>query len=109
MHPEIIRIMKDQIEKSSKKIIVLDAPLLIEAGLKPWVDKLIVVKAERKKQIERIIKKSNLRRQEILNRIKSQLPLRDKVRGADFVIDNNGTLKSTKRQVEKIRRRLWKN
>lgn len=108
-HPEIIRIMKGQIKKSSKKTIILDAPLLIEAGLKKWVDKLIVVKIKRKNQIERILKKSNLTKQEILRRIKSQLPLQDKVRRADFVIDNNGTLKSTKRQVEQIRRQLWKN
>lgn len=102
MHPEIIRIMRREIKKSPKKVIVLDAPLLIEAGLKKWVDKLIVVKIKRKKQIERILKKSKLTRQEILKRIKSQLPLQDKVRRADFVIDNNGTLKSTKRQVREV-------
>jgi len=109
LHPEIIRVIKQRISAYKSKIIVLDAPLLIEAGLKGLVDKLIVVKITRKKQIERIQKKFALTKAEILKRIKSQIPLSLKVRLADFVIDNSKTKRETKRQVEKIRRLLWKN
>lgn len=109
IHPEVIRVIKNRIRASRAKVIVLDAPLLIETGLKKSVDKLIVVKINRKRQIERLIKKTSLSKTDILRRIKYQLPLQDKVRLADFVIDNSGTIGKTKRQVEQIRRQLWKN
>lgn len=109
MHPKIIRTIKSKIKTSKAKIIILDAPLLIEAGLKKSIDKLIVVKISRKKQIERIMKKTPLDKADILRRIRHEIPLQDKVRIADFVIDNNSTIENTKKQVNRIRRLLWKN
>lgn len=109
MHPEIIRMIKQRIKISQSKIIILDAPLLIEAGLKNLVDKLIVVKLDKRQQIERLLHKSPLKKPEILKRIKAQIPLQYKVRLADFVIDNSGRIKDTKRQAEQIRRLLWRN
>jgi len=109
IHPEVVRIIKSKIKSLKTKVIVLDAPLLIESGLNKIVDKLIVVKINRAKQIERIMKKTELCRLDILKRIKRQIPLSDKIRLADFVIDNNGTIRETRKQVEKIRRFLWKN
>jgi len=106
MHPQIIRIMKNQIKLAKSDLIVLDTPLLIEAGLKDLVDKLIVVKAKRSQQIERIIKKSSLSKEEILKRIKNQIPLQVKVRWADFVIDNSGTIANTRKQVKTVWRSL---
>jgi len=107
-HPEIIRMIKGKIKAAPAGIIVLDAPLLIEKGLEKIVDKLIVVTISRDKQIERIRGKTGLGKGDILKRIKAQVPLGRKVRLADFIIDNNGTRKETKEQVEEIRRLLWK-
>jgi dephospho-CoA kinase len=109
IHPPIIRIIKKRIKAVSKGIVVLDAPLLIEAGLERTVDKLIVVTVTRKKQIERVRAKTGLSPQEILKRIHTQLPLSHKVRLADFVIDNSGTIGKTRKQVNAIRRLLWKS
>lgn len=108
-HPEIIRIIKKKIKASKAKLVVLDAPLLIEAGLENLVDKLIAVKINRKQQIGRILKRTRIKKSEILKRIRYQIPLGDKLRLADFVIDNSGTIKKTKRQVRQIRRQLWKS
>ncbi|MFH0912775.1 MAG: dephospho-CoA kinase [Candidatus Omnitrophota bacterium] len=107
-HPEIIRVIKGKIKATPVGIIVLDAPLLIEKGLEKITDKLIVVTISRDKQIERIRGKTGLGKCDILKRIKAQVPLGRKVRLADFIIDNNGTRKETKDQVEEIRRLLWK-
>lgn len=101
-HSEIIRVIKDKIKTSRAELIVLDAPLLIEAGLRKPIAKLIVVKVTRKKQLERIIKKTSLSKSDILRRIRHQIPLSDKVRIADFVIDNSGSIKNTQKQVEQI-------
>ncbi len=116
IHPEVIRIIRKKIKKTlpagrqeKSKIIVLDAPLLLEAGLRRMVDKLIVVKIKRAEQLERIQRKFSFSREDILKRIKRQMPLQLKVRLADFVIDNSGTIEETKKQIEEIRRLLWKN
>lgn len=106
MHPEIIRIIKEQIKTSRSKLIILDAPLLIEAGLENLVDKLIVVKIKRNEQIKRIQGKTPLSKIDILKRIRHQISLSDKVRLADFVIDNNGTIDNTEKQVIRIWKKL---
>lgn len=109
LHPEIITIINRMIRNCRKKVVVLEAPLLVEAGLNKAVDKLIVVTITSKKQIERLRKKTGYSSQEISRRISSQMPLVNKVRIADFVIDNSGTIKKTKEQAARIRRLLWRN
>ncbi|MBM3255250.1 MAG: dephospho-CoA kinase [Candidatus Omnitrophica bacterium] len=108
VHPRVIGIIRDKIETSPKNII-LDAPLLIEAGLGDLADKILVVKISRAKQVKRLLSKTTLSRADILRRIRAQFPLSMKVRMADFIIDNNGSLAKTKEQLVKIRRLLWKN
>jgi len=109
VHPQVIRIIRKQIETSKSKLIVLDVPLLIEAGLEKIVDKIIVVKTNKEKQIERIQSKTSLGRKDIFKRIRFQIPQNVKLRLADFIIDNSGTIKETRKQVMQIRRQLWKN
>jgi dephospho-CoA kinase len=106
IHPPVIRIIKEEISKAKAKVVVLDAPLLIEAGLNKIVDKLIVIKINRIEQIKRIQARRSLSKQEILQRIRSQIPLYRKERLADFVIDNSGTIEETRRQTGKVWRSL---
>ena len=109
VHPEVIRMIKAKMNSKKKGVLVLDAPLLLEAGLKNAVDKLIVVTINRDTQVKRLLKKTSLKKAAILKRIKSQIPLRAKARLADFIIDNSGSLQSTRKQVAQIRRKLWKS
>ena len=102
VHPEAIRMIKTKINSQKKGVIVLDAPLLLEAGLKKMVDQLIVVVASEDTQVQRLLKKTSLAKADILKRIKSQIPLRAKARSADFIIDNNGTIAETRKQVKEI-------
>jgi dephospho-CoA kinase len=106
IHPEVIRIIKERIKTAREKLIVLDAPLLIEAGLAGLVDKLIVVKVKRDIQIARVRKKMHLSEADILKRIRHQIPLREKIRLADFIIDNSGSIARTKEQVGEIWNRI---
>lgn len=106
VHPQVIRLMKKAIKACKKNVVILDAPLLVETNLINMVDKLIVVKSSRRNQIERIKKKLGLEKSDILKRIKSQISLSDKVRLADFVIDNTGQVCATKKQVREIWRRF---
>ena len=101
MRSDISRLKK----AASGRIIVIDAPLLIEAGLAKMADKLIVLKTSRKNQIKRCKRQWGMSAAEATKRIKLQLPLKEKIRLADYVIDNNGTLRQTREQVEDIWRK----
>lgn len=109
IHPQVIRLIKQKVSQAKQGVLVLDAPLLIEAGLNRIVDKLIVVKITRKKQINRLKAKTDLTEGEIRERIRCQMPLSKKLRLADFIIDNNGSIEKTRKQVAEIRRKMWKN
>lgn len=102
MHRKILRIIKSKVKKSSdSKVLVIDAALLVESGLLPWIDKLVVVKTRPKIQIQRL-KKSGLTTNQIKARLNFQLPQDEKISLADFVIDNSGRRSQTEKQVRKI-------
>ena len=109
-HPAVIKIIKEKIGKCrAVDIVVIDAPLLIEANLTGIVDKLVVVKTSQSKQIERCISKFCMDKKGVLKRIGKQMSLKEKVKLADFVIDNNGTKFETVIQVKKIWEEIvWK-
>ncbi len=106
IHPEAIAIIKSQIKRYLRRPIVIDAPLLIEVGLARLVDYLVVVKLNQGEQINRLQKKYKISKKAILKRVKMQLPLRLKIRQADFVINNNGSKAETEREVKKIWRQI---
>jgi len=110
-HPEITKIIKKEIDSvknktyNQKKILIIDAALIYEAKIDRLIDKIIVVYIDEDEQIKRLIKRNNLSKDEALQRIKSQMPMKEKVKMADYVIDNSSSLDKTKKQVEKI----WKS
>jgi len=109
VHPELIRQIKRRIRNSDKKNIILDAALIIEAGLTGMADKLVLVTAKRQQQILRAQKSLGLTRRQAILRMKSQISQRAKSHFADFIIDNSGQISKTRKQVSKIRRQLWKS
>ncbi|HOW42174.1 MAG TPA: dephospho-CoA kinase [Candidatus Omnitrophota bacterium] len=109
MHPAIIASMRRQIRRVTKGMVVLDAPLLFETGLDRMADAVIVVKASPARQRQRIKARDGLSGRQIALRIKAQIPLSEKIRRADFVIDNTGTKINTLKQVQHIRRQLWRS
>ena len=110
VHPSVIKEIRRSIRNAGKKdIVVIDAPLLIEASLDKFIDKLIVVKCQKRRQIERCREKFCLQKKEILRRIESQIPLKKKMKMADLVIDNSLTRSRTREQARKAWRvMLWK-
>jgi dephospho-CoA kinase len=107
IHPEVRKVILSEIQKLKERgrtaILVVDVPLLFEAGFDNLVDRSVVVTAAMAVQIERAAKKLGITKAEARRRIKAQMPLRQKIRFADIIIDNNGTLIQTKKQVK----RLW--
>lgn len=85
---------------ANQPLIVLDIPLLYEAGYETHCDAVMVVYTTEEVQRERLMARNNLTEEEALNRIASQQPIETKKNRADFVIDNNGTVNDTYEQVE---------
>ena len=110
IHPEVRKVILAKIKKykSSKRkdVVVIDVPLLFESKLNDHVDISIVVKANRATQIARATKLLGITKAEAERRIKAQMPLRQKIRLADMIIDNDGTLTQTKKQVKQIWEKL---
>jgi len=102
MHPAIIKEVKNRLRSIKSGLAVIDAPLLIEAGLDKIIDYLVVVRANRAAQFKRAGQKTKLTKKEIKLRISAQLSLSKKLEQADFVIDNSKTKTNTKKQVKRI-------
>ena len=102
VHPFIFEEMERQFEQYKEEpIVVLDAPLLIESDLHKRCDKVMVVTCKQYKRIARAVKRSNLPKMEIRNRMKQQIPEKKRLKYADYVIKNNGTIEKTLQQVDK--------
>jgi dephospho-CoA kinase len=78
------------------------APLLIEAGAVDRVDEVWVVYLDGKSQLERLMKRDNLPREDALRRIGSQMPMEEKRGYAKVVIDNSGSWVETERKVREV-------
>jgi dephospho-CoA kinase len=112
LHPRIRREMnrraKEIEEKDPEAIVVIDAPLLVELGGHHQMDRLIVVAATQTQQIDRLKKRDGISREEALRIFSSQMSIEDKVKLADFVIRNEGSLQETKKKAREIFRELRK-
>jgi dephospho-CoA kinase len=83
-------------------IAVVEAAILVETGSYKRFDKLIVVTCTAEQQMERAMKRGSYSKEEVLSRISRQLPLADKVRVADYVIDTSGSKDDTLEQVRAV-------
>ncbi len=97
-----IRERIDSLEKNKEKIIVLDAPTLMENKLNEEMDYNITVWVDRETQIERVVGRDESSVEEVISRINSQMSLDEKKALSDFIIDNRGTVEETLQQVKKV-------
>jgi dephospho-CoA kinase len=88
--------------KLDEKICVIDAPILIETGVDNLMDFNILVWTNKETQIERVMKRDNLNLEEVMNRINSQMPMDEKKKRVDFIIDNSFEIDNTEKQLDKI-------
>jgi dephospho-CoA kinase len=80
----------------------MDVPLLFEAGWDQWMDEVWVVVVPEEIQIERLMKRDNLTKEEAMLRIRSQMSIQEKKSMAHRVIDNSGSINDTRKQLESI-------
>jgi len=105
VHPAVRENMlrkKEQYLIAGYEFVVLDIPLLFESKLTQMVEKVIVVYVDEQTQLARLMERNGFSKDEAMARIASQLPLKDKLTLADAVIDNNGSIDDTKKQLISI-------
>ena len=104
IHPVVRKMILETLKKlgKTKGIVILSVPLFFEGGYKRYVDLTMVVTASRRQSIQRACQCLRISKTEALRRIRRQMPQREKIRLADMIIDNNGTLQHTQKQVREI-------
>ncbi len=102
-HPAIVDEMRRQVSRAKgqgAQVVVLDVPLLYEAGLEAMCDEVWVVWCRPEQQVRRVVQRDGLSEDEARRRLEAQMPLEQKVQRADRVIDNSGSKESLVAQVE---------
>ena len=103
VHPRVraeeLRLLE---EWRHEPLVVLMVPLLLENRMQSLVDHVVVVTVDEENRRERLWKRSQMTPEEIGRRLAAQMPDAEKIRQADYVIDNSGPLDSTREQVARI-------
>jgi dephospho-CoA kinase len=110
VHPAVIRQQQQWMlslgEKDPHAIAIVEAALILEAGVKDHFDRIIVVTCTLGQKVARFAQRTGMSgeaaRAEVERRTKAQMPDEEKARHADFVIDNFGSVEETRQQVQRI-------
>ncbi len=106
LHPRIIARIEELAEQAHAQephaVILVDAALIYEAGIGGRFTRMIVAWCQPEQQLERVITKPGLSREEAERRIAAQMPTDEKRRLADYVIDTSGSMEKTREQVKAL-------
>ncbi|CCI38022.1 dephospho-CoA kinase [Microcystis aeruginosa] len=101
IHPYVRECFKRHLEQLEAPIVVFSVPLLLEAKLTHLVTEIWVVFCGFEQQIERLMTRNNLSREQAIARINNQMPLAEKIALADIVLDNSGDLEALYTQIDR--------
>jgi len=106
VHPAIIHQIEALVARIKKAepeaLVIIDAALLVETRIYRRCDKLIVLSSEEDAQIKRLVERDGMSRKEAQKRINAQLPLSEKVKVADYLINNDGSLETLERETRGV-------
>ena len=102
IHPFVRDRFALELQRLSAQTVVLVIPLLFEANLTDLVTEIWVVACSQEKQIQRVLKRDRLSREQAISRINNQLPMAKKIAAADAVLDNSSSLEALYRQIDRL-------
>jgi dephospho-CoA kinase len=112
VHPAVFGQWQERLDEIRKRrpeaIVLSEIPLLIEAGLKPTVDLILLVYLPPEGQIARLMARDGYSREEAESRLAAQMPIGEKLAYADIVIRNDGSLEQTRRAAAEVWEELKK-
>jgi dephospho-CoA kinase len=114
VHPAVIRSQEEWMAEMGRQdpraVAIVEAALLLEAGAGKRFDRLIVVTCSEEQRVARFAARQKIdveaARKEVARRMAAQLPEAEKIKAADFVIDNSGLLDQTRGQVREVWEKL---
>jgi dephospho-CoA kinase len=109
VHPAVWREIErffEEKEKATDSVAVVDAALMIETGSYQRYDRLVVVHCTPELQLERLMARDGLSREDAERRIRSQMPIDRKLPFADFLVDTSGSFEETLKQTDEVATRL---
>lgn len=111
-HPEIGGRIRQRIacleQTSEAKVLIIEAALMVEVGSYKRYHALVVVSCHPEIQLSRLMDRNHLSLEDAEARIRSQMPIEEKLKVADYSIDTSGSLQETHRQVESVYKKLLK-
>jgi dephospho-CoA kinase len=112
IHPrtldEFTRMVKEYAAEDPKVIIQGVVPLLIEKNLQHLFHKILLVYTPESIQIERLIKRDGISREMATSILRAQMPIEEKKKYADYIVNNSGSIEEIRRQVEEVWLKLKK-
>jgi dephospho-CoA kinase len=105
VHPAVWREIEhffEEREKASDPVAIVDAALMIETGSYRRYDRVVVVHCRPELQLERLMARDGLSREDALRRMSSQMPIEEKVPFADFLVDTSGSIEETLKQADEL-------
>ena len=101
IHPYVRECFNRHLEQLEALTVVFSIPLLFEAKLTHLVTEIWVISCSFEQQIERLMTRNNLTREQAIARINNQMPLAEKIALADIVLDNSGDLEALYTQIDR--------
>lgn len=106
-HPKIKSVIFGLFEKhKSDKYIFVSVPLLYEAGFDNLFDKVILISVNEEIQLSRLIARNNYSKEDAIKRINAQIPQREKINKADFVVNNDSSFENLNKQIKNVLEQL---
>jgi dephospho-CoA kinase len=114
VHPAVVRRQDEWMDQVGRKdpnaIAIVEAALILEAGAAPRFQRMVVVTCNPEQRVQRFAERTKVdettARQEVTRRMAAQFPDEEKIKAADYVIDNSGSLDNTEKQVREIYEKL---
>lgn len=109
LHPEISELMLQRVAKARddrEPMVLLEVPLLFELGIPDRFDVVVLVNAKRQVQVNRVMARDRVSREDAEALLKVQIPNEEKITQADIVIENSGSLEWMRQTVEKVYQKL---
>src|SRR5262249_37796344 len=109
IHPVVYATIEAWFDRHRRRVAIADIPLLYETGRDRDFDRVIVAACPPEVQIARLIKRGAIDADAARQRLEAQMPIAEKKRRADYVIDTSGTFEGTDRQIDEVWGRLQRD
>lgn len=105
IHPRVLDEFNKEVglyKNKGEKVVIFDCPLLLESNIEHLVDIILVITSDYDIQLDRIVRRDNMSINEAKQRIDSQMSQEEKIKRADYIIENNGTYEDLKEKIIKF-------